>query len=95
MTGCSQPPPPRYLDLCHDPCLLVMHICRQDHAPSTAAITQTPYNSHRLCRGLLFPQFHELLRTTGLSEWTPVPLQFTEDENLASFLERDWALGSQ
>ena len=34
--------------------------------------------------------FHDLLRTTGLSEWTRVPPQFTVDKRLACFLERDW-----
>ena len=33
--------------------------------------------------------FHDLLRITGLSEWTPIPLQFTADENEACFPERD------
>ena len=34
--------------------------------------------------------FHELLCITEMFEWTPMPLQFTEDENVACFLERDW-----
>ena len=34
--------------------------------------------------------FHDLLRVSGLAEWTPIPLQFTTDENLVCFLERDW-----
>ena len=33
--------------------------------------------------------FHEMLRTTRLAEWTPVPLHITADEIRACFLERD------
>ena len=31
--------------------------------------------------------FHDMIQSTGLSEWTPVPLQFTTDEVEACFLE--------
>ena len=34
--------------------------------------------------------FHDMLRTIGLAEWTPILLQFTSDEIQACFLERNW-----
>ena len=35
-------------------------------------------------------RFHEMARSTGFLEWTPVPLQFTADEIQACYLERNW-----
>ena len=34
--------------------------------------------------------FHEMLRTRGLAEWTPVPLHFSADEIRAGFAEHVW-----
>ena len=33
--------------------------------------------------------FHDMLSTTQLAEWTPIPLQSTSDEIEACFLERN------
>ena len=35
-------------------------------------------------------RFHDLLRTTGLNEWTPVPLQYVSNVDLGCFVEREW-----
>ena len=35
-------------------------------------------------------RFHELLKKTGLSEWTPVPLKYVSDVDLGCFVEHEW-----
>ena len=85
--GFCQPPPTRPFNLCHATRVYALHIRRETTLPLLQRLLKHDTTATTCAED---SSFHDLLRATGLSEWTPLSLQFTADENQAYFLERDW-----